>query len=86
MFSRTNLSAVIGIVLIAIAFVVFPIILDATDTILSNANISNYTGLQSLVKVAPTIVFVGLLFGGGFLTYRGVTKSRKSSQSRRSLR
>ncbi|MBA7604400.1 hypothetical protein ES703_11520 [subsurface metagenome] len=36
-----------------------------------------YTGLGSIVKVAPLIVFVGLLAGGGFAMFKGVTGIRK---------
>ena len=64
----------LGIVMIAIAFVIFPIVLDATDTVLASANITTYTGLQSVVKIAPLIVFVGLLFGGGFSLYSGINR------------
>jgi len=36
-----------------------------------------YTGLGSIVKVAPLIVFVGLLASGGFAMYKGITGIRK---------
>ena len=36
-----------------------------------------YTGLGSIVKVAPLIVFVGLLASGGFAMYKGITGMRK---------
>lgn len=72
-YMNSSLIEVVGgIVAIAIAFVIFPIVLDATDTILNTANVTTYTGLESVVKVAPLIVFVGLLFGGGFSLFRGV--------------
>jgi hypothetical protein len=61
-----------GIIGIAIAFVMFPIVLDGTATILSFASLETYTGLESVVKVAPLIVFVGLLFGGGFSMFSGI--------------
>lgn len=70
---NSNLVEIVGgIVAIAIAFVIFPIVLDATNTILTAQNVTQYTGLESVVKVAPLIVFVGLLFGGGFSLFRGV--------------
>jgi len=150
----TTLSMVLGIIAIAIAFVVFPIVLDATSTVLSHtgetmetdtavtvspdvtadivltyplydddvANVSSitsteatdtpvadsyvtgtktltvsglttdktrtltttyvtesmgvYTGLESIAQVAPLMVFIGLLAGGGFGLYRGVKGMR----------
>ena len=71
MDSKIMMKLVGGIVAIAIAFVIFPIVLDSTNTILGTANISTYTGLSSVVKVAPLIVFVGLLFGGGWSLFTG---------------
>jgi len=35
-----------------------------------------FTGLGSIVKVAPLMVFIGLLAGGGFGLFRGVTAMR----------
>jgi len=148
--NRSTLSMVLGIIAIAIAFVVFPIVLDATDTVLShtgnvkesdsattdatvttadivldyplyNDDVANvvsitssdaadtpsasayaaatktltvsglaesttrtltttyvtesmgvYTGLGSITKVAPLMVFMGLLAGGGFGLYKGI--------------
>lgn len=79
-----KLDIVLGIVMIAIAFVVFPVVIDGSDEILSATNIANYTGLASVVKIAPLIVFVSMLFGGGFLTFRGVTTYRKTRKSKKS--
>jgi len=75
--NRDILTMVLGIIAIAIAFVVFPIVMDASHTILSNANIGDYTGLSSIAAVAPLIVFVGLLFTGGFSMYKGISGMRK---------
>jgi uncharacterized BrkB/YihY/UPF0761 family membrane protein len=72
------LTMVLGIIAIAIAFVVFPIVMDAAHSILGNANIGDYTGLSSIAAVAPLIVFVGLLASGGFAMYKGVSGMRKS--------
>ena len=35
-----------------------------------------YTGLGSIAKVAPLMVFIGLLAGGGFGLFKGVTAMR----------
>ncbi len=66
----------IGIIMIAVAFIMFPIILEGAQTILTDANLADYTGLETIVGIAPTLIFVSMLFGGGVLTYLGV-KSKK---------
>jgi len=63
---------IVGIVMIAIALVIFPIVLDASDVIISHNSTATYTGLLPLVKVFPLIVFVGLLVGGGFSLWKGM--------------
>lgn len=74
-----NLKLVMGIVMVAIAFIVFPIILTGAATILADANLADYTGLESVVSVAPMVIFVAMLFGGGVLTFQGV-KSYKGKK------
>ena len=151
------LSMVMGIIAIAIAFVVFPIVMDATQDLLTHegstweedvvvtggsetsgpvvltyalldddeANVTSitstlvtdvpvadsyvagtktltvtgltaastrtltttyttqsqnvFTGFGSIAKVAPLIVFVGLLFTGGFSMYKGISGMRKGA-------
>ena len=80
-FLRGEVGAVdtkmfVGLILIAVAFVVFPIVLEGAQTILTDANLADYTGLETIVSIAPTLIFVGMLLGGGVMTYLGV-KSRK---------
>ena len=67
----------VGLIMIAVAFIMFPIILEGAATVLADANIADYTGLSTLVSIAPTLVFVSMLFGGGMLTYTGVKNRRK---------
>ena len=81
-----DFKAILGIVVIAISFIIFPIILEGTDTILSNANISDYTGLAAIVKIAPMLVMVGLIFGGGVLVWKGVGETRRRRAAKRSKR
>lgn len=72
-----NLKLVFGIVMIAIAFIIFPIILTGANAILTDANIATYVGLSSVVSVAPMVIFVAMLFGGGLLTFQGIKSSGK---------
>ena len=81
-----DFKAILGIVVIAISFIIFPIVLEGTDEILSNANISDYTGLEAIVKIAPMLVMVGLIFGGGVLVWKGVGETRRRRAAKRSKR
>jgi len=79
--NRTALTLVLGIVMIAVAFIIFPIVLEGAEEIRTHASIDSYTGLSSLVTVGPTVIFVAMLFGGTLLTWvglRGYSASRKS--------
>ena len=75
------MKTVSGLVLIVIALAMFPIVLDGTNTILSDANIADYTGLESIVEIAPLIILVGLLFSGGFFMYSGARSIRRRRSS-----
>ena len=72
----------LGIVTIAVSFIVFPIVLEGTDTILSNSNINNYTGLKAIVQIAPMLVMIAMLFGGGLLVFSGykATRARRAAK------
>ena len=67
-----TMKIVIGIVMIAVAFILFPLVLDGADEIRTAANVSQYTGLSSVVAIGPTLVFVALLFGGAIMGILGV--------------
>ena len=64
------MKIIIGIVTIVVAFILFPIIITACDAI-GTANTTVLTGVAQFYVVVPTILFVGMLFGGGMLTYLG---------------
>ncbi len=75
-----TMKIIIGIVMIAVAFILFPLVLDGADeirtatngTVNATALIDNYTGLSSVVAIGPTLVFVALLFGGAIMGILGV--------------
>ena len=72
----------IGMVFLAVGFIVFPIVTTATDAILAwsysaNAGLatsnSTFTGLQQVVGIVPLLVLVGFVTAGavtGFLGYK----------------
>lgn len=78
-----TMKIVIGIIAIAISFIVFPVALDGVATVLADANIADYTGLEAVAQVTPLLIWVSMLFTGGLLTFQGVkgsTGGRKRSR------
>jgi len=75
------LKGVIGIVGIAISLIVFPIVMTGAVAILGNSHISSYTGLEEIVKIAPLVIFVGLLFTSGAAIVSGVKGYRKKAKT-----
>ena len=70
------LKVVIGLVGIAISFLLFPIIMDATYGVTNHDNIALFTGLDDIANIAPLVIFVGMLFGSGMSIYAGSKELR----------
>jgi len=72
---NAGMGMLLGVIVIGICLTVYPIVLDGSNTLLASSNIGNYTGLESLAKIAPLMVFVGMLFTGialiGYGAYSG---------------
>ena len=64
-------SLVTGIIVIVIAFLMFGIVLDAVDALVTRG-LGDYTGLEAIVTISPMLIFLGLLAGGGWLTFTGL--------------
>ena len=74
------ITTAVGLVLIAVSFIIFPIVIEGAEETRLATNVAQYTGLTSIVKIGPTLVFVGLLFGGVVATFFG---GRSMYQSQR---
>jgi len=61
----------LGLVAIAISFIIFPIVLTGVASITSHTHIAAFTGLSDVANIAPLVIFVGMLFGGGYGVYTG---------------
>jgi len=73
----------LGLVLIAVGFIIFPIVIEGAESTRTATNVSQYTGLGSLVKIGPTLAFVGFLFGGVLTVLfgaRGIYQTRRRSR------
>ncbi len=73
----------IGMVFLAVGFIMFPIVTDATDSLLayqytSNATITDetFTGFTSVVGITPLLVLLGFLSAAVFSMYLGVKISK----------
>ena len=69
----------IGMVFLAVGFIIYPIILTATDGLLAyecsaNATVdaAYFTGFEALVGVTPLLVLIGFLTAAVFTMYLGV--------------
>lgn len=78
-----KLNIVLGIITIAVAFVVFPIITDTVSDLLADTNIANFTGLEAILKICPVLVLIAMLFGGGLLVFKGTKEYRARRASKK---
>lgn len=79
--SGRNISTIIGIVMIAITFFIFPVLMDGAVEVLEHSSIDSYTGLADVVEVSPLILYVGLLFGGGSMVWYGTKMTSHSKKA-----
>lgn len=61
-------------IVVVVAVILLPIVMDATDTLFDNANIANYTGLTSFLGLVPLLYTVGLMAISGLLGFRQIRK------------
>jgi ABC-type spermidine/putrescine transport system permease subunit I len=85
---RNNIMlTVFGVIAVAIAFIIFPIIIEGAEETRLATNISEYTGMTSLIGIGPTLAFVVLILGGltstGMGTYGLVQSARRRTTRRR---
>lgn len=74
-----NLSNIImlglGMVFIGVGAYFIPVMLEGFTEALSADNVSSFTGLESVIKLGPTLVVLGFIIGGavvGFLGIKGI--------------
>lgn len=68
-------STIMVTIVVVVAVILLPIVIDAADTLYDNANISNYTGLQSFLGLIPLLYTVGLMAISGLLGFRKIRGS-----------
>jgi len=73
----------IGMVFLAVGFIMFPIVTDATDDLLdwecsANASITDesFTGFTEVIGITPLLVLLGFVAAGIFAMYLGIKISK----------
>ena len=76
------LMVVFGALQIILFLSLFPTVVDALYTVLSDSSITVYIGLQTVVQISAAIIFLGGIFAGGWNIASGVKSYRKKKSSR----
>ena len=64
---------------VVVAVIMLPIIVDAADGVMERADIGTYTGLKSFLGLLPLLYTVGLMTISGLLGFRAVRGGSKGS-------
>ena len=81
---KINIAIVMSIIMIAVGFLFYEIVLDGAQTLLNDANIASYTGLEAVVGIAPMLVLITYVFGAlGTAGYATYTKIKSKSKSKK---
>ena len=75
------MKVVLGIIGITVSLILFPIIITQANVLYDAAG-TTYTGLRSIVQIAPLIILVGLTVGSGWLTVSGIRQTRRRRSRR----
>ncbi len=73
------LIMVLGALEIILFVTLFTTIITAMSTLDSTTNLTNYIAMQTVVRISPTILFLGGIFAGG-MTAVGGWRSRKKGR------
>ena len=68
--AMTIKDTVFTVIVVVVAVIMLPIVMDAADTAYDNANASSFTGLTNFLGLVPLIYTVGLMFVSGLLGKR----------------
>jgi hypothetical protein len=59
-------------IVVVVAVILLPIVIDATDTLLNRVDIGDYTGLSSFLGLVPLLYVIGTMFVTGILGFQAV--------------
>lgn len=67
-------ATVMTVIVVIVAVILLPIVMDSADTLYDNANTSSFTGLTSFLGLIPLLYTVGLMAISGLLAFRTIGK------------
>jgi hypothetical protein len=63
-------ETILTVIVVIVAVILLPIVMDACDTVYDNANTASFTGLTSFLGLVPLLYTVGLMAISGLLGFR----------------
>jgi len=66
-------TVLMGIIIIGVGLICMGIVIDVFADLISNTNMDNFTGLEEILTIIPTVAVIGLVFSGGFTAWLGAT-------------
>lgn len=59
-------------IVVVVAVILLPLVIDNTDALLERSDIGNYTGLESFLGLIPLLYIVGIMTVTGLLAFKSV--------------
>lgn len=69
-------------IVVVVAVILLPLVIDNTDTLLARSDIDNYTGLSSFLGLVPLLYIVGIMTVTGLLAFK-TTRGKISTRRRK---
>lgn len=64
-------TVLMGIIVIGVGLICMGIVIDVFADLISTTNMDNFTGLEEILTIIPTVAVIGLVFSGGFTAWLG---------------
>ena len=81
--SMTVRETILVTIVVVVAIILLPIVIDQTDTLLARSDIANYTGLDSFLGLVPLLYIIGALALTGILGFRQVRSKIPSRRKKK---
>lgn len=62
----------IGMIFMGIGAFFIPVMIEGFEEARTAANVSQYTGLSSIIEIGPTIIVLGFIVAGGVVGFMGI--------------
>lgn len=70
-------------IVVVVAIILLPLVIDNTDALLARADIGNYTGLTSFLGLIPLLYIVGIMTVTGLLGFKTVRGKLPTSRRKK---